>query len=101
MKSQKGTPFLPRSTEGNVNTNERSEEIVRNKSNLKGINEKVKKHKELYEYYKQKKQLQDKRTEDFYSKYTFSPKVNSYNFNLNFFSRQEVYKHLKLEKEKE
>ena len=39
--------------------------------------------------------------EEFYKGYTFSPKINVYNFNMNFSERQEVYKQKKIQKEKE
>jgi SOS-response transcriptional repressor LexA len=40
-------------------------------------------------------------TEEFYKGYTFSPKINAYNFEMNFNERQEVYKHIKMKKQKE
>ena len=62
-------------------------------------NENFHKHNQLYEQYKQRKKAMESKTEEFYKKYSFSPKINIYNFNMNFFERQEINKQLKVEKE--
>lgn len=83
--------------------NKRSDAIVRNRNNAMNLeNSKIAdKHNQLYEQYKHRQQINETRTEEFYKQYSFSPKINIYNFNMNFFERQEVYKQMKMEKEKE
>ena len=65
------------------------------------LGETFSKHNELYENYKKKEMKLQSLTDQIYGGYSYTPEINNYNFDSNFYERQEIFKLKKQEKEKE